>query len=332
MEPSRVHATLLVAGAVLAFVCAVGPAAAASQRTFVSTAGVDNPACSVASPCRTFMGAVAATTKRGEVIVLDSGGYGQIIITQSISIIAPPGVYAGVSVSSGDGITITTANNDSVTLRGLTINNVASCNRGIHYDGDGYLQLDDVRVIGCSAECLRFAPSANGHLKVEGSTFAYCGWGIVIAPVALGRVFIERSVTHHNESTGIYVADNAKVVVRASSSVFNDNGVWAFSQVPGNATELIIESSDLSNNGTGLLVGLLAGPASASVNNSTIAANATGVATSDNGTVLLGATTISRNNIGVACNGTGVAKSQGNNLISGNSITDGCVPTVVGSK
>src|SRR5512138_668523 len=77
----------------------------AAQRTFVSTSGVNNPACSLAAPCRDFAAAIAATSVNGEVIVLDSGGYGPVTITQSASIIAPPGVYAGISVSAGlDGV------------------------------------------------------------------------------------------------------------------------------------------------------------------------------------------------------------------------------------
>ena len=36
-----------------------------------------------------------------QVIVLDSAGYGPVTITQAVSIIAPAGVYAGVSVSRG---------------------------------------------------------------------------------------------------------------------------------------------------------------------------------------------------------------------------------------
>ncbi|MEO8674060.1 MAG: hypothetical protein ABI569_00675, partial [Casimicrobiaceae bacterium] len=71
-------------------------AAATAQRTFVASNGVDNPVCSIASPCRGFAAAVAATSAGGEVIVLDSAGYGTVTISQAVSIIAPAGVYAGV--------------------------------------------------------------------------------------------------------------------------------------------------------------------------------------------------------------------------------------------
>ena len=62
----------VLAGALAALVCASDPAAAAGKRSFVSSSGVDNPTCSVASACRSFFGAaVAATTAGGEVIALE---------------------------------------------------------------------------------------------------------------------------------------------------------------------------------------------------------------------------------------------------------------------
>ena len=59
-----------------------GLAHAAAQRTFVSAGGVDNPNCSLAAPCRSFASAIAATLSGGEVIVLDSAGYGPVTITK----------------------------------------------------------------------------------------------------------------------------------------------------------------------------------------------------------------------------------------------------------
>ena len=96
-------------------------ALATAQRTFVASTGVDTNACSITAPCRGFATAVAKTTANGEVIVLDSAGYGPVTLTTSISLIAPAGVYAGIKVFSGDGITIN-APGSVVVLRGLTIN------------------------------------------------------------------------------------------------------------------------------------------------------------------------------------------------------------------
>src|SRR5260221_14720774 len=103
----------------LAVVMGVPGVAHAAQRTFVASTGNDANPCTLAQPCRNFTAAIAQTSANGEVIVLDSAGYGTIVspITQSISIIAAPGVYAGISVFTGDGITIN-GGSIKVVLRG----------------------------------------------------------------------------------------------------------------------------------------------------------------------------------------------------------------------
>src|SRR2546425_807205 len=80
--------------------------AAAAPRTFVSGLGNDANPGSITSPKRTFASALTATDAGGEIIVLDSAGYGPVAISQSVSIISPLGVYAGVTVTSGNGIDV----------------------------------------------------------------------------------------------------------------------------------------------------------------------------------------------------------------------------------
>src|SRR5438876_2640495 len=101
----------------------VSIASGSAQRSFVSANhGNDANPCTVTLPCRNFAAAIAQTIAGGEVIVLDSGGYGPVTIGNSIALIAPPGVYAGITAFSGDAITINAGASDVVTLRGLTLN------------------------------------------------------------------------------------------------------------------------------------------------------------------------------------------------------------------
>jgi len=102
-------------------------AEATAKRTFVASHGVDNPNCSIVAPCRNFAAAITATSAGGEVIVLDSAGYGPVTTTKSISIVAPPGIYAGISVLAGNGVTID-APGATVVLRGLSINSQGGAN------------------------------------------------------------------------------------------------------------------------------------------------------------------------------------------------------------
>ncbi len=109
-------------------------AAAAAQRTFVSTAGNDantGANCSLASPCRSFASALTVTGTGGEIVVLDSGGYGPVTIDKSVSIIAPSGVYAGISVTTdGIGVKIAAAGINAL-LHGITITGTARSGQGI---------------------------------------------------------------------------------------------------------------------------------------------------------------------------------------------------------
>src|SRR6266550_476417 len=77
------------------------------SRSAVSITGVDTNPCSVALPCRSFTAALAQTSSGGEVIALDSGGYGPFTITSSVSVMGAPGVYAGITALSGNGISVT---------------------------------------------------------------------------------------------------------------------------------------------------------------------------------------------------------------------------------
>lgn len=90
-------------------------------RTFVSTGGVDNATCSRTQPCRTFSAAMGAVSTGGEVVALDSGGYGPFTVTSSVSVIAPPSVHAAIAPTAGAAITVNAAA-AHVILRGLYLN------------------------------------------------------------------------------------------------------------------------------------------------------------------------------------------------------------------
>jgi hypothetical protein len=127
------------------FLFAATGAAATLQRTFVASTGNDANSCSIAAPCRGFTRAITQTSAGGEVIVLDSAGYGAVTITQSVSIIAPAGVYGGISVFSDDGITVAAGPTDKVVLRGLTINGQGGIN-GIHVTSGNETYIEDCTV------------------------------------------------------------------------------------------------------------------------------------------------------------------------------------------
>src|SRR5262249_14503371 len=105
-----------------ACVCA-GPAQAQLSRSFVSAAsGNDANNGDRPTPCRTLQGAHNKTNADGEIIVLDPGGYGSVMITKSISIVNDGVGEASILVSGGaTGIVVNGGAASYVNLRGLTI-------------------------------------------------------------------------------------------------------------------------------------------------------------------------------------------------------------------
>src|SRR5438045_2708274 len=126
----RMREISLVLLSVLTAVSAV----AQVPRAFVSAKnGNDMNPCSLTSPCRGFQRAINVVAVGGEVIPLDSGGYGTFGIAQSMSISVPPGIYAGVTNTAPNtaAVEIGATGPLSVALRGLTITNLAG-NMAIH--------------------------------------------------------------------------------------------------------------------------------------------------------------------------------------------------------
>src|SRR5256885_14356224 len=104
----------------LAPLLAAAPANAQASRTWVSGVGDDANPCSRTAPCKTFAGAISKTAALGEINCLDSGGFGAVTITKSISILCN-GVVGGVLSAGTTGIIVNAAGGQG-TLRHLDIN------------------------------------------------------------------------------------------------------------------------------------------------------------------------------------------------------------------
>ena len=134
---------------VLAGLLLCASASAQVQRTFVASTGNDaNTAtnCGFINPCRSFTAAQTVTQSGGEIIALDAAGYGAITITKSLSILANPGVYAGISASTGNAVTIATAG-VNVRLAGLKINGLGATH-GIHMTNGSTLTVENCSLTG----------------------------------------------------------------------------------------------------------------------------------------------------------------------------------------
>ena len=129
-----------------AFALALPLIAQAAPRTFVASTGSDaNTAtnCPVANPCQSFAAAYTVTNVGGEIIALDTAGYGSVTITNSVSIIAIQRAFVKVNASS-TGITITGGN---VFLTNIEVTGLGNASTtGIAVSG-GHLVLKDSALV-----------------------------------------------------------------------------------------------------------------------------------------------------------------------------------------
>lgn len=91
---------------------------ALSQKTFVAHNGTDAGTCPQSAPCATFAFAFGQTTDQGAIIVLDSGEYGPVTLSRSVSVVADGAVAAVAVPAGGSGVVVTSG--AAVLLRGIS--------------------------------------------------------------------------------------------------------------------------------------------------------------------------------------------------------------------
>jgi hypothetical protein len=251
-------------------------AGATAQRTFVASNGDDLNSCAITTPCRSFARAITQTNTNGEIIVLDSAGYGPVSVGKSVAIVAPAGNYAGVSVFSGIGILINGAG-INVVLRGLTINGQGG-DTGIYYTFGGSLRVQN---------CIVRNMASHG----------------IVAGYA-GDVTIEDSVIEDNGGNGVHILLNPTITISHTTIQRNDKGIH-FSPSGGDSKLAVIASDVVHNALMGIWINPMQVGASVSVSNTTFAHNGNIAVRTDSPDasspilVLLNNNTIVHNNAGV---------------------------------
>lgn len=270
---------------------------AAAQRTFVASTGNDANPCSVAEPCRGFATAVAAVTPGGEVIVLDSAGYGTFSINKAVSVVAPDGVYAGISVSgAGKGIDVAMGASDTVRLRGLTITSQSGQTAtGIYFFAPGTLHIENVRIEGMAAAIAIGGTRASIH---DSSLFNnYVGISATSSYVA-ADVTIER--------TTIAQSNYAAIAASGVVDITIDHALLANSSHVSTGVLIVTPPPDV-------------GPARAHISNSTIRGFSQGVNGQVTGTspiiLSIGGSEITQNWSAIRMQGGGEVALHGNRLV-----------------
>jgi hypothetical protein len=243
--------------AVAFFTAAATPALGLANRVFVSArSGHDSTSCdNVKTPCQTFAGAVTQVKSGGDVIVLDSGDYGPVTITQGVTIEAPVGVTAFIHPLSGDAITVNAALTDNVTLRGLTLD--VGANNGITVNSVGTLNVENCFITGFSSAGIMMVSA--GRLNVKGTDIKAGVIGVDLANRA-GVTQASIDHCHLDGNTAGFVAetmDPGSSSTTATYTTANDNR--SIGWVCGNGTNgkdvLHLEFCTGSENGHDGLLG-----------------------------------------------------------------------------
>lgn len=221
-------------------------AVAAGQRTFVASWGDDTNPCTLQSPCRSFAPAIAAANAAGEVVVLDSAGYGPFTVTKSISIIAPPGVYAGMSPTVGtDGVTVAAGSGDEVVLRGLSINGQGGT-RGIVINSGGEVHIEQCTISGMSQSGIEIA--GGGEVQVRSSIVRSNASDGLSLNASTTKVRVVESQFARNSGHGIRVVAGTLDASRIAADGNALSGVIVASPPPGAPGSVTLSDSVLSGN------------------------------------------------------------------------------------
>ena len=272
---------IVLATSLFAMVLLISASPARAQSVlWVSANGLDTNVCSQTSPCATFQGAI----NKGSVIqinCLNSGFYGAVTITASITIDCGSGNIGNVGVgASGNAITITTPSVATIVLRHLSLFGAANT-VGISAFGfsSGTLIVEDCMIQGFHfGTGIFFAPSGGrGLLQVSNTQIFDNGNGIGVFPTSgqVASVTLNKVEMVGNAGSGLALQGAGVVAGTMRHSFAGENGAAGVFTDAGQVFFTIEESSLVANLGFGVQTN--SAGSVVNVGASTIGANGTGV-------------------------------------------------------
>ena len=222
-------------------------------RAFVSSTGNDANAasnCPQTTPCKTFAGALPTVTPGGELIALDTSGYGPLTggnsISKAITIAAVPGATAFVVAAFGTaGFTVTAGVSDLVTLRNISFNGAgAAGTSGIIFITGKGLVVENCTFASLTGSGLA---ASSGVIAIKDSSFNASGIGITFTQTAKGEVV--NTEVNHSGTDGLFVNTGGKATVFHSRFIGNTSrGVYATNA----GSEIYLLEVIVAYNGVGL--------------------------------------------------------------------------------
>jgi len=272
---------------ILTAVLAIGFSTAAfgqATRTWVSGVGDDANPCSRTAPCKTFAGAISRTADKGEISVLDPGGFGVVTVTKSITINGT-GTLAGIlSAGSPGAITVNDAaaavpNSSVVIVRDVSMNGAGTGTSGIRYLSGKTVMLDHCWIYGMTTHGIDVSKTAAGNLKVINSVIENVGQDGIHATTTVGQILgiVSNSEIMNCGSDGIEAVANTLMAVSNTRLTHNGNGIRS----TGSGDQFNIDDVFVAYSSVGLQA---SAGSTFRVSDSIIAQNATGI--SQNGGII----------------------------------------------
>jgi hypothetical protein len=268
----------------LLFVLYAAPShAQQATRTWVSGVGDDVNPCSRTAPCKTFAGAISKTARDGEISVLDPGGYGAVTITKSITINGTPGAgYGSIVASLVNGVII-------------NITDAADTRRTVR------LNWLDINGIGTGLNGVRIVNSAASSVVIENTNIdGFTGRGISDERTSGGKLVVSNTTIRHTADSGIRIAAGGTNKIDATLSNVRVHNSAVAGLTANGGTKVMVSKSVFSGSTFGL--DIEAGNTEATVDDSTISGNTTGIFQTGGAVVRLSNSNVSFNGTGV--NGT----------------------------
>ena len=233
---------------------------AQATRTWVSGVGDDANPCSRTAPCKTFAGAISKTAAKGEISVLDPGGFGALTVTKSITLNGD-GTLAGILSANVSGIIINAGATDVVYIRNLSINGAGTGLNGIRWIAGKALHVENCKISGIgnnsagNGNGIVVALTATaGNLFVKDTNIQTCAVAGIAVSTTTGFVAgVLDNVRLEGLPTGLIIGNNAFISVR--NSVINlSTSTGVNISGTGGATGSF-DNVMINNNPTGINVG-----------------------------------------------------------------------------
>jgi hypothetical protein len=207
------------------FVSVACVADAQATRTWVSGVGDDANPCSRTAPCKTFAGAISKTATGGEINCLDSGGFGAVTITKSMTIDCKS-TSGGILAAQTTGIIIN-GNDAVVRLRGIDINGAGNGINGIRIMAAARVNVEEVVIDGFTQNGISVGNSGDIKIVVNNSSIRNnVGSGINGSSTGTTDIIVSDSLLSGN-GAGITAGVNSTFRISNNTIAFNATGITA---------------------------------------------------------------------------------------------------------